>query len=58
MYGRTVGTLNVYVSKNVSSSNLLWTLSGNQGNQWKPAQLSVTSTQSFNVSCEILIYQI
>lgn len=55
MYGRTVGTLNVYVSKNVSSSNLIWTLSGNQGNQWKPAQLSVTSTQSFNVSCEILI---
>ncbi|XP_078334103.1 MAM and LDL-receptor class A domain-containing protein 1-like [Crassostrea virginica] len=55
MYGRTVGTLNVYVSKNVSSSNLLWTLSGNQGNQWKPAQLSVTSTQSFNLIIEGIV---
>lgn len=50
MYGRTMGTLNVYSSQNVSANTLLWTLSGNQGNRWNSAQLSITSTQSYNVS--------
>ena len=51
MYGRTMGTLNIYLMNNVSSSGTkLWTLSGNQGNKWMYAQTPIQSQTSYNVS--------
>lgn len=48
MNGRSVGTLNVYLSQN-GSMLTLWTLSGNQGTTWKSAQVSVQSTLQYSV---------
>lgn len=49
MYGRTVGTLNVYQTLN-NSNGLMWTLKGQQGNAWNFAQFTINSNIGFNVS--------
>lgn len=36
MYGATIGSLNVYFKlENEKTPRLMWSMSGNQGNQWK-----------------------
>lgn len=49
MYGSHMGTVNVYIIQN-STSTLMWTLSGYQGNTWHSAQFPVRTTQSYRVS--------
>lgn len=43
MYGSTVGTLNVYI-RTAFKTTRIYTLSGNQGNQWLVANLKIGST--------------
>ncbi|XP_078692083.1 enteropeptidase-like [Branchiostoma floridae x Branchiostoma belcheri] len=51
MYGATMGTLNVYVSQPQYPDVLVWTRSGNQGNQWLSASTSILINASvFQVS--------
>ena len=45
MYGRDIKTLNVY-----NGGNVIWTKSGNQGNAWKKAEVSISG--NFDVSVE------
>ena len=46
MYGRTMGTLNVYVvsataTSSASLGQAVWTLSGDQGRNWHRAQVKL-----------------
>ncbi|MFK7920657.1 MAG: T9SS type A sorting domain-containing protein [Bacteroidia bacterium] len=43
MYGATMGTLNLQASTDGSTWTTLWTLSGNQGNSWQAASVSMAS---------------
>ena len=43
MYGTNINKLNIY-----NGGNEIWTKSGNQGNAWKKAEVSVTG--NFDVS--------
>ncbi|XP_035695557.1 MAM and LDL-receptor class A domain-containing protein 1-like [Branchiostoma floridae] len=44
MYGSTVGSLNVYRD---STSNRVWSMSGNQGNAWQKASVDFSSSSSY-----------
>lgn len=58
MYGRTVGTLNVYLVTNMTASSAsttkLWTLKGTQGNRWLSAQFAVQSSTGYQVKVPVL----
>ena len=52
MYGGSIGTLNV-IAKPVTAgvpSNVIFTKSGNQGNQWRKASVNINASDSYNVS--------
>ena len=55
MYGPHVDTLNVYATSNTSNfGTTLWSKRGSQGNQWKPANVSLSLTQASQVRNEVL----
>ena len=45
MYGSGIGTLNIY-----NCGKRLWSMSGNQGNAWKKAQVTVTGKYDVSVT--------
>ena len=50
-YGKTVGKLNVYTRKRAQlSAESLWSISGDQGDQWKPAAVTITEYEDFQVN--------
>ncbi|XP_065051141.1 uncharacterized protein LOC135680862 isoform X2 [Rhopilema esculentum] len=49
MYGRTMGTLNVFTrAAGERSKTLLWTLKGNQGQNWMEAKVSLQDVNLYN----------
>lgn len=50
MYGTSVGTLSVKLQFVDGSTPLLWSKSGNQGNQWINANVIIGSRQLFQVN--------
>lgn len=53
MYGSSVGSLSVYKKTGRPTGPRIWTLTGNQGNEWLVAQVSVwSSLRSFQISFE------
>ena len=53
MYGGSVGSLTVYKKTGSSVGARVWTLSGNQGNEWLVAQITIYSPRRpFRVSFE------
>jgi len=55
MYGNTMGTLNVYAKVGGALGTPILTTSGNHGNKWLQAQVTVSSASSWSVSnAEIL----
>ena len=52
MYGLDVADLRVYIKKGSSLGSPLWTRSGDQGNLWRHATVSVTSQTQFQVVFE------
>lgn len=50
MYGRTMGTLNVYALAGGALGRPIWTKIGNQANKWINAQVTVVSKGSWQVS--------
>lgn len=51
MYGQDVGNLNILIkTSNTSYSAPMWTLSGNQGNVWKPTRVTIRSASNHRVS--------
>ncbi|XP_013393210.1 MAM and LDL-receptor class A domain-containing protein 2-like, partial [Lingula anatina] len=48
MYGTHIGTLNVKLNTG-SSSTTIWSLSGNQGNQWIINQVTIAPTYSYQI---------
>lgn len=49
MYGNTIGTLNIWMNSN-GTSGQIWSLSGNQQNQWRFGQAPVSSKGVYQVS--------
>ena len=52
MYGRDIGTLNIYKKDSVSET-LLQTYNGSQGNIWKEGEVGLYSRTSFKVNIKI-----
>lgn len=50
MSGEDVGRLNVYIVGQDEETSLPWRLAGNQGNEWKIAQVAIDAAQGFKVS--------
>lgn len=51
MYGRHIGTLNVYTRTNITGPmNKIWTKTGNQGDKWVKATASISVSKNFQVS--------
>lgn len=49
MYGSSTGTLNVLILDKDGTSNLAWSKSGDQGDQWREAKLTLESKVEFKV---------
>ena len=41
MYGKRMGSLNVYKREGIQNDDMIWTLSGNQGKDWHEAIVDV-----------------
>ena len=54
MYGTAVGSLTVEASINDQTWTQLWTLSGNQGNQWNPVSLNLDAYAGGTVKLRIV----
>ncbi|XP_051502933.1 MAM domain-containing glycosylphosphatidylinositol anchor protein 2-like [Myxocyprinus asiaticus] len=54
MYGKHIGTLNVYLRQKSQSGQdaSVWTLSGNQGDRWRQARVNIHPTSSFQIVLE------
>uniref|UniRef100_A0A8C2E995 MAM domain containing glycosylphosphatidylinositol anchor 2 n=1 Tax=Cyprinus carpio TaxID=7962 RepID=A0A8C2E995_CYPCA len=55
MYGKHIGTLNAFVKQkgqSTSDASPVWSLSGNQGDRWRQAKISIHPTASFQVIFE------
>ncbi|XP_070566390.1 MAM and LDL-receptor class A domain-containing protein 1-like [Ptychodera flava] len=50
MYGQTLGTLQVIVRPVTGSEVTIWTLSGDQGDQWFEGQVRIDSTYQYRVA--------
>lgn len=49
MNGLDMGTLNVYVSQYNRLGKPTWTMSGNKGNGWKKATVTIQSQEKYQV---------
>ncbi|KAL2082443.1 hypothetical protein ACEWY4_022261 [Coilia grayii] len=55
MYGKHIGTLNAFLKQkgqSASADSPVWTLTGNQGDRWRQAKVSIHPTASFQVAFE------
>lgn len=50
MFGANIGALNLYTQTQAILGNPVWKRRGNQGNQWRQAQVTVSLVVPFNVS--------
>ncbi|XP_077978860.1 MAM and LDL-receptor class A domain-containing protein 1-like [Glandiceps talaboti] len=55
MYGSNVGTLNIYAKSGDQYGAVLWSLQGDQGDTWWDAQVTITSTSSYQVVFEAIV---
>lgn len=46
MYGSGMGQLNVYIEPAKGVATKIWSLSGDQGNEWRMKQITLTSSAS------------
>ncbi|XP_033638977.1 MAM and LDL-receptor class A domain-containing protein 1-like [Asterias rubens] len=49
MYGKGIGTLTVYLKDKKNAKTQLWSESGDHGNVWLTKQITVTSTEEFQI---------
>ncbi|XP_078695245.1 uncharacterized protein LOC144924164 [Branchiostoma floridae x Branchiostoma belcheri] len=47
-----MGTLNVYLKEGENLGTAVWTVTGNQGDQWNQAQISIANSDTFKVVFE------
>ena len=55
MYGTTMGTLNVYAQSGGVLGTAIWKKTGNQGNKWFQAQVSVTQQSTWQVKLSLFL---
>lgn len=57
MYGATIGSLNLYFKQQDTTPRLIFTKSGNQGNQWFHGTFDLPKANaSFQVRVKILLF--
>jgi len=49
MYGANMGTLSIFLKTSRGFGRPLWREVGNQGNAWRVASVTITSSQNFQV---------
>ena len=54
MHGSDIGNLSIYLKTN-HSETVVWTLSGNQGDQWKFGQTALNSRDAYKVRLPVFI---
>ena len=54
MHGSDIGNLSIYL-KTKQSETVVWTLSGNQGDQWKFGQTALNSRDAYKVRFPVFI---
>ncbi|KXJ21860.1 MAM and LDL-receptor class A domain-containing protein 2 [Exaiptasia diaphana] len=52
MFGETIGSLRVYIDVQEKERQRVWEKSGNQGNTWKMARVSIMNKSSFRIVLE------
>ena len=50
MYGQHIEDLNIYTKRAAGLGRPVWTKSGNQGNKWIQAQVTISAATDLNVS--------
>ena len=55
-YSSWMGTLNVYVEDSSGNSNIVFTKSGSQGNQWIKAVIDLPSVDGLKVCIYLILY--
>ena len=55
MFGNTIGSLNIWMSSN-GTSGQIWSLSGDQNNQWRFGQAPISSKGVYQVSNVIKLF--
>ena len=49
-FGKTVGQLNIYTRKRTQlSEKPIWSIRGDQGDRWRPAAVTITEYEDFQV---------
>lgn len=64
MYGTHIKSLNIYLAQNNVLGNVVWTLSGNQGNKWKQGSVQiggastsqVTNVRNFDIAVQEIFH--
>jgi len=51
MYGRDIGTLNVYLSTYNRLGSPIWKMYGSQGPAWRKVQVTISSQTKYQVCC-------
>lgn len=46
MYGKTMGSLRVYIDVQEKQPQRVWEINGNRGNMWKMARVSILNNKS------------
>ena len=52
MYGRNMGSLNIYAKPTETNATLLWTQSGDKGDQWLYGRVNFKSSRTFRLIVE------
>ncbi|XP_033751995.1 MAM domain-containing glycosylphosphatidylinositol anchor protein 1-like [Pecten maximus] len=55
MYGRNIGALNLYSKVGSTLGQPIWTRHSNQGNQWSTGQVTVQSSQAYQIVFEGIV---
>ena len=50
MYGSNMGRLNIYMKRHNRLYSSIWSANGNQGNLWRPGQVTLNSNSDYQVS--------
>lgn len=52
MYGKTIGSLNIYIQRNNSQAKQIWSRTGNQQNMWRHGQVTIYQYGVYSIMIE------
>ena len=60
MYGKSVGTLKVFIKKNINSFDniIVWEKEGSHGDQWNLAKINIPDNFRSNVNFQVTVLKL